>query len=93
MGICAIYSRMSSNGNTQLCKRAEPNVPAPTAMKALVALLVPSVLAAQAQPVPQTTAKPGWQWTMDSVMKAVNTVRAGRSRPLSPPQRCAPAPA
>ena len=48
-------------------------------MKCLVALLVPSLLAAQAQPVPQTTAKPGWQWTMDSVMKVVNTVRAGRS--------------
>jgi peptidoglycan/xylan/chitin deacetylase (PgdA/CDA1 family) len=34
---------------------------------------------AQAQPVPQTNAKPGWQWTMDSVMTVVNTVRAGRS--------------
>jgi peptidoglycan/xylan/chitin deacetylase (PgdA/CDA1 family) len=48
-------------------------------MKYLVALVIPSLLAAQAQPVPQTTAKPGWQWTMDSVMKVVNTVRAGRS--------------
>src|SRR5687767_2107067 len=45
---------------------------------ALVLAVVPSLLAAQAQPVPQTTAKPGWQWTMDSVMKVVNTVRAGR---------------
>jgi len=46
----------------------------------LVALgLIPSLLVAQAQPVPQTTAKPGWQWTMDSVLKVVNTVRAGRS--------------
>ena len=48
-------------------------------MKYLIALAIPSLLAAQAQPVPQTTAKPGWQWTMDSVMKVVNTVRAGRS--------------
>jgi len=48
-------------------------------MKALIALLAPSLLVAQAQPVPQTAAKPGWQWTMDSVMKVVNTVRAGRS--------------
>jgi peptidoglycan-N-acetylglucosamine deacetylase len=45
---------------------------------ALVALL-PSVARAQAQPVPQTGAKPGWQWTMDSVVRVVNTVRAGRS--------------
>jgi peptidoglycan/xylan/chitin deacetylase (PgdA/CDA1 family) len=34
---------------------------------------------AQAQPVPQTNAKPGWQWTMDSAVKVVNAVRAGRS--------------
>ena len=39
----------------------------------------PSTLVAQAQPVPQTNAKPGWQWTMDSVNKVVNAVRAGRS--------------
>jgi len=45
--------------------------------------LAPSLLVAQAQPVPQTTAKPGWQWTMDSVMTVVNSVRAGRS--LQPP--------
>ena len=44
---------------------------------------IPSLLAAQAQPVPQTTAKPGWQWTMDSVRTVVNAVRAGRS--LLPP--------
>ncbi|MBY0489314.1 MAG: polysaccharide deacetylase [Gemmatimonadaceae bacterium] len=44
---------------------------------ALAAL--PSVLAAQAQPVPVTTAKPGWKWTMDSVTRVVNEVRAGRS--------------
>jgi len=48
-------------------------------MKTLVLGLVPSVLFAQAQPVPQTSAKPGWQWTIDSVFKVVNTVRAGRS--------------
>jgi peptidoglycan/xylan/chitin deacetylase (PgdA/CDA1 family) len=46
----------------------------------LVALsLVPSLLAAQAQPVPQTSAKPGWMWTMDSVRTIVGAVRAGRS--------------
>ena len=44
---------------------------------ALTAL--PATLLAQAQPVPQTNAKPGWQWTMDSVMTVVNSVRAGRS--------------
>ena len=45
----------------------------------LVALLLPSALAAQAQPVPVTSAKPGWQWTMDTVMAVVSSVRAGRS--------------
>ena len=50
----------------------------------LVALAaIPSLLAAQAQPVPLTTAKPGWTWTMDSVRMVVNAVRAGRS--LLPP--------
>jgi peptidoglycan-N-acetylglucosamine deacetylase len=44
-----------------------------------VLALTPSILIAQAQPVPQTSAKPGWQWTMDSVNKVVNAVRAGRS--------------
>ncbi len=39
---------------------------------------LPSLLAAQAQPVPVTTAKPGWKWTMDSVRTVVNAVRAGR---------------
>jgi len=42
-------------------------------------LVVPSLMAAQAQPVPQTTAKPGWQWSMDTVRTVVNAVRAGRS--------------
>ena len=40
---------------------------------------IPLTLFAQAQPVPQTTAKPGWQWTYDSVVTVVNAVRAGRS--------------
>ena len=52
-------------------------------MKTLLIALIPSLALAQAQPVPQTNAKPGWQWTMDSVMTVVNTVRAGRS--LQPP--------
>ena len=43
------------------------------------AVTVPSALAGQAQPVPVTSAKPGWQWTMDSVNKVVNAVRAGRN--------------
>ena len=48
--------------------------------RALLALvLTPSWLVAQAQPVPQTSAKPGWKWTMDSVRTVVNAVRAGRS--------------
>ena len=41
--------------------------------------VVPALLAAQAQPVPQTSAKPGWMWTMDSVRTVVGAVRAGRS--------------
>jgi peptidoglycan/xylan/chitin deacetylase (PgdA/CDA1 family) len=41
--------------------------------------VIPGLLVAQAQPVPQTTAKPGWMWTMDSVRRVVNAVRAGRS--------------
>ena len=45
----------------------------------LLLACVPSVLFAQAQPVPQTTATPGWKWTMDSVITVVNKVRAGRS--------------
>ena len=45
----------------------------------LALTILPATLLAQAQPVPQTSAKPGWQWTMDSVMTVVNTVRAGRS--------------
>ena len=44
-----------------------------------LAALLPSLALGQAQPVPQTAAKPGWQWTMDSVTRAVNAVRAGRS--------------
>ncbi len=42
-------------------------------------LLAPTRLAAQAQPVPVTTAKPGWQWSMDTVRTVINEVRAGRS--------------
>ena len=42
-------------------------------------LVVPALLGAQAQPVPQTSAKPGWMWTMDSVRTVVGAVRAGRS--------------
>ncbi len=41
-----------------------------------------SALGAQAQPVPVTNAKPGWQWSFDSAQTVVNTVRAGRD--LSP---------
>ena len=54
---------------------------------ALFALVsAPSLLIAQAQPVPVTTAKPGWKWTMDSVRSVVNGVRAGRSlKPASWP--------
>jgi peptidoglycan/xylan/chitin deacetylase (PgdA/CDA1 family) len=48
-------------------------------MKCLFFVLVPSVLFAQAQPVPQGGPKPGWRWTMDSVRTVVNAVRAGRS--------------
>lgn len=54
--------------------------------RALLLVLAPVALLAQAQPVPQTTAKPGWQWTFDSAMTVVNAVRAGRSlKPASWP--------
>ena len=43
------------------------------------ACLAPALLAAQAQPVPVTSAKPGWQWSMDSVRSVIDEVRAGRS--------------
>ena len=46
---------------------------------AVLFTLLPASLLAQAQPVPQTAAKPGWKWTMDSVTAVVNEVRAGRS--------------
>lgn len=45
----------------------------------LLLFAVPSLLFAQAQPVPVTTAKPGWQWTFDSAKTVVNAVRAGRT--------------
>jgi peptidoglycan/xylan/chitin deacetylase (PgdA/CDA1 family) len=48
-------------------------------LPALLAALLPSLLSAQAQPVPVTSAKPGWKWSMDSVNAVVNEVRAGRS--------------
>jgi len=53
----------------------------PTLLRGLAVLpaVLPAMLLAQAQPVPVTTAKPGWQWTMDSVTTVVNSVRAGRS--------------
>lgn len=49
------------------------------ALPLLAACALPGALGAQAQPVPQTNAKPGWQWTMDSVNTVVQAVRAGRS--------------
>ena len=48
-------------------------------MRRIILAFIPGLLLAQAQPVPQTNAKPGWQWTMDSVNAVVNSVRAGRS--------------
>jgi peptidoglycan/xylan/chitin deacetylase (PgdA/CDA1 family) len=48
-------------------------------MRNLALALIPSLLVAQAHPVPQTSAKPGWQWTYDSALTVVNSVRAGRS--------------
>ena len=50
----------------------------------LAALALPALLLAQAQPVPQTTAKPGWQWSFDSARTVVHQVRAGRD--LTPPR-------
>ncbi|MCX5754690.1 MAG: polysaccharide deacetylase [Gemmatimonadetes bacterium] len=48
--------------------------------RTFVALAVaPAALFAQAQPVPVTTAKPGWTWTFDSAKTVVNAVRAGRN--------------
>lgn len=59
-----------------------PTFPALRMSRALLALLLactPAALLSQAQPVPVTSAKPGWKWTMDSVNSVVNEVRAGRS--------------
>jgi peptidoglycan/xylan/chitin deacetylase (PgdA/CDA1 family) len=47
-------------------------------MRRLLLVGLPISLLAQ-QPVQQSSVKPGWQWTMDSVTKVVNAVRAGRS--------------
>jgi hypothetical protein len=47
-------------------------------MKRLIFLLVPSVLAAQAQPT-LPNVKPGWRWSMDTVRTVVSAVRAGQS--------------
>ena len=47
--------------------------------RALLLAMIPATLFAQAQPVPRTSAKPGWQWTFDSAMTVVGAVRAGRS--------------
>ena len=54
-----------------------PRLPRPVAAL-LGALALPALLHAQAQPVPQTTAKPGWQWSYDSARTVVHEVRAGR---------------
>jgi len=45
---------------------------------ALILSVLPVCLLAQAQPVPVTDAIPGWKWTMDSITKTVDAVRAGR---------------
>jgi len=51
---------------------------------ALLAALAPATLIAQVSQ--QAAVTPGWQWSMDSVMKVVNAVRAGRSlKPASWP--------
>jgi peptidoglycan-N-acetylglucosamine deacetylase len=50
-----------------------------SALRISICAAVPGWLLAQAQPVPQTTAKPGWMWTFDSARTVVNAVRAGRS--------------
>ena len=42
-------------------------------------IAIPALMCAQAQPVPVTTAKPGWTWSFDSAKMVVNAVRAGRS--------------
>lgn len=47
-------------------------------MRFILLLVLPASLLGQ-QPVLQARAKPGWQWTMDSVHAVVNAVRAGRS--------------
>src|SRR5438552_2325690 len=44
--------------------------------RVLLVAIAPTALIAQAQPVPVTNAKPGWQWTFDSAMTVVNAVRA-----------------
>jgi peptidoglycan/xylan/chitin deacetylase (PgdA/CDA1 family) len=48
-------------------------------VRIITGISVPALAFAQAQPVPQTTAKPGWMWSWDTVKTVVNAVRAGRS--------------
>src|SRR5258708_1139917 len=45
----------------------------------LLLAILPATLLGQAQPVPVTTAKPGWQWTFGRARAVVNAVRGGRS--------------
>jgi len=60
--------------------RTRPYVSLSLLLSLVAGTVVPaSPLSAQAQPVPQTTAKPGWKWSIDSVRTVVNEVRAGRS--------------
>ncbi len=61
------------------CRLALPCAPLLAPVLATLLALSPAALAAQAQPVPVTSAKPGWKWSMDSVTTVVNEVRAGRS--------------
>lgn len=57
-------------------------------MRCFLLAFAPVALLAQAQPVPQTSAKPGWKWSYDSVVTVVNAVRAGRSlQPAAWPNR------
>ena len=46
-------------------------------MRRLLLTLIPAAMFAQTQQA--APVKPGWQWTMDSVNRVVNAVRAGRS--------------
>jgi len=63
-----------------MASRSKPCLPLALLLSCVAGTAAPmTTVSAQAQPVPVTSAKPGWKWSIDSVRTVVNEVRAGRS--------------